>query len=196
MSSLANFVAHYKPINMYYNMILTLSLSLLLWSCQASDSNKTEPTTTRSADAGPAKTYEAGVNLSPLNDEGPVKWSFGVKSLGNDTYELVFQADIDKGWYVYSQFLESADGPVATSFNFESKNVQLDGKCAEEGDKVEGFDEIFAMNISKFKNRAIFRQKAKITDKSQPVTGYLTFMTCDNEKCLPPQDIEFSITVQ
>ena len=47
------------------------------------------------------------------------------------------------------------------------------------------------MVVSKFYTKAKFIQKVKIKDKVSPVSGYLTFMTCDDTRCLPPTDIDF-----
>ena len=33
----------------------------------------------------------------------PVHWEQEIKSLGNNEYELIFKATIDKGWSIYSQ---------------------------------------------------------------------------------------------
>ncbi|MBK8701637.1 MAG: thioredoxin family protein [Saprospiraceae bacterium] len=50
--------------------------------------------------------------------------------------------------------------------------------------------------VVKFLDKApfIIKQKVKVTDSTKPVVGYLTFMTCDNNKCLPPEDVEFSLS--
>lgn len=122
----------------------------------------------------------------------PVKWTFEKESLGNNEYNLVFNANIDDGWYVYSQFLDP-DGPIPTSFTYEKNSgVTILGKISENGDKVkEGFDKLFEMNIKKFGHGAKFIQKVKVLDGAS-IAGYLEFMTCDDEKCLPPEYVEFS----
>ena len=49
----------------------------------------------------------------------PVKWSFSKSDLGNDEFEFVFKATIEKKWHLYSQFVPEGDGmPVKTSFYF------------------------------------------------------------------------------
>ncbi len=121
----------------------------------------------------------------------PVKWSYEAKKVTDDEYDLVFTAHIESGWYVYSQYLESNDGPIPTSFNFEgNSNVELVGKTKEEGHKYEGYDELFAMNIVKFNGEPTFTQRVKVKSPTT-LTGYLEFMTCDNEKCLPPAEVDF-----
>ena len=62
----------------------------------------------------------------------PVKWSFAMKDAGKGEFDIVMTGTIDEGWYTYSQFLESDEGPVATTVNFqEGPHFQLIGKAKE-----------------------------------------------------------------
>jgi thiol:disulfide interchange protein len=125
--------------------------------------------------------------------QNPVKWSYNAIDAGSGQCDLVFTATIDDGWYTYSQFLESEDGPVATSFTFKpGAHYQLVGKAAEGGEKFTLFDKVFEMNLTKFKHKATFTQRVKVLDASKPVDGYVSFMVCNDEMCLPPKDIDFS----
>ncbi len=122
----------------------------------------------------------------------PVKWSMTQQKVGGNEFEISFTADIEEGWNVYSQYLESEDGPIPTSFNYdEGDHFELVGKNVEEGFKKEGHDEVFDMNLVKFYKKVTFTQRLKILDASKPVKGYLEFMTCDDERCLPPAEKEF-----
>jgi thiol:disulfide interchange protein DsbD len=127
----------------------------------------------------------------------PVKWSFSAEHVQGDEYDLLFTANIESGWYVYSMYLPSEDGPVATAITLESKHQKSVGKATESTSKPEykksGHDETFNMTLTKYKHDATYVQRVKCTDLSKPVTGYLTFMTCNDDRCLPPTDPEFSI---
>ena len=127
----------------------------------------------------------------------PVKWVTTHEQTADGEFNLIFTAAIDDGWSIYSQYLESDDGPVRTTFEFEKEaGYNLVGKNVETGDKKEGFDELFDMNVIKFYNKAIFTQKIKITDYSKPIIGYFEFMTCDATKCLPPDMVDFEFTLE
>jgi thiol:disulfide interchange protein DsbD len=131
-----------------------------------------------------------------LGAQTPVTWTFEQKHLSGDEFELTYTASVQEGWYIYSQYLPSEDGPVATSFTYDSKNFQAIGKNVESGNKIEGYDDLFDMNIIKFKGpKVLFKQKVKVTDYSKPIVGYLTFMTCDKSRCLPPTDVDFSFKI-
>ncbi len=127
----------------------------------------------------------------------PVEWTWKSKHLGANEFELIYTADIDDGWAVYSQYLESDDGPVKTSFEYDKgSHFELLGKNVETGNKKESFDQVFQMNLIKFKKKGIFTQKIKVSDYSKPITGYLTFMTCDDTRCLPPTDVDFDFKLE
>ncbi len=127
-----------------------------------------------------------------LVSQNPVKWAFTSKDAGNGAYDLIFTATIDEGWNTYSQFLESEDGPVPTSITFEEgKHFKLNGKAKESGNKFTKYDNVFGMNLTKFAGKAIFTQRVDVTDASLPITGYVTFMVCNDEMCLPPKDADF-----
>ncbi|BDS13953.1 protein-disulfide reductase DsbD family protein [Aureispira anguillae] len=135
------------------------------------------------------------VSFNLLGQDSPVKYTWEAKALGENEYELVFKAKIQDGWYTYSQYLESEDGPIATSINFESNNETKVGKATEKTSKpaykVSGFDEMFDMNITKYKKNLEIKQKIKVTDPNKKVSGYLEYMTCDDTKCMPPTAVEF-----
>ncbi len=123
----------------------------------------------------------------------PVKWSTAYKQVGDHEFDLVFTATIDDGWVIYSQYLSSDEGPIPTSFHFEKgDHFELVGKNKESGNRKEAFDKVFQMNLAKFSKKAIFTQRVRIKDYSKPVKGYLEFMTCDDERCLPPTEEDFN----
>lgn len=128
-------------------------------------------------------------------DLDPVKWTFDSNQVGPDTYELIFMANFDEPWVVYSVD-NNGEGPVPTSINFTSKNIELIGKAKEKGTRVEKEDKLFGVNVIKFEGDQpyVIKQKVKLKDMSQPITGYVEFMTCDNDVCLPPKDVDFSFT--
>lgn len=173
----------------YLIFFFCLSANVLLISCggetatqEATADETTIELTTTDSHAAPKK---SGILE-------PVKWTFAAKSLGDDMYELNMVANLDENWAIYSQ--HTADGgPVPTSFEFESDNFEAIGEVEEKGKKKEGPDPLFDnLNVIKFVEGPVtFTQKVKVTDSSKPITGYLTFMTCDNARCLPPTDVDF-----
>ncbi len=126
--------------------------------------------------------------------QSPVKWSFSKEKISDSEYTLVFKADIKAGWYTYSLYTED-NGPIPTSITFENQDgIELLGKAVESGDKKEGVDPLFDAFVIKYSSKKAFiiKQKIKVKDASKPTSGYLTYMTCDDQTCLPPKDVDFS----
>lgn len=126
----------------------------------------------------------------------PVKWYYKAEKLAEGEYDLVFTAHIQPGWYVYSRFLSSDEGPIPTSFYFdENEAVSLVGQVEENGHRHEGYDDLFAMQIVKYSDKPTFTQRVLMKSPTQ-LTGYLEFMTCDEERCLPPAEVPFSFILK
>lgn len=126
----------------------------------------------------------------------PVSWSAKWEAVSATEYDLIFTAEIDPGWNIYSQYLESDDGPIATQLNFTSPSgLERLGEPAETGTIKEGYDEIFEMNVTKLFDKAVITQRVQLTDLPQVIEGYITYMVCDKEQCLPPTDYEFSLNI-
>ncbi|MEL6925114.1 MAG: protein-disulfide reductase DsbD domain-containing protein [Bacteroidota bacterium] len=126
----------------------------------------------------------------------PVKWTFDAEKTAANEYDITFTADAESGWYVYSQFLEDG-GPIPTSFNFDdNQGVELVGKAREIGKKKEGFDKLFEMKVISFSGKTKFVQKIKTPAGATSVKGFLEFMTCNGETCLPPTEVTFNIPLQ
>ncbi len=123
----------------------------------------------------------------------PVTWDFEIKELESGKYEVKLNANLEEGWYIYSANLPSDEGPIPTSISFSSPdNIATIGKVIEEGKKVEGFDELFGMNVIKFSSNVSFSQKISAKELEY-LKGNVRFMTCDQHKCLPPKQIPFEL---
>ncbi len=124
----------------------------------------------------------------------PVKWSFDAEKISDDEYELIFTAEIEDGWTVYSQYTND-EGPVPTEITFETEGIERIGEGKETGKKKEGLDPYFDVNVIKFLDQEPFviRQKVKVPLNAPSVSGFITSMSCDATKCLPPTDFDFDI---
>lgn len=128
--------------------------------------------------------------------ENPVTWSFATKHIEGSKYLIIFKADIKKDWVVYSQHIEDG-GPIPTGFYFdENSEIEFIGKVEEKSESQTEMDNLFEMEVTKFKNQAVFEQTIELKDKTAQVGGELEYMTCDGNRCLPPTTIDFNIKVE
>lgn len=130
-----------------------------------------------------------------LHAQSPVEWIVEGTRIKKGEYRLYITAKIQDGWAIYSQFIDEG-GPVATSFDYRlPAGVTLSGKTEEESDhRIEGKDEIFEMEIVKFKEQVVFKQTLSSTVTRPTIQGTITFMCCDSEQCLPPKEVPFTFT--
>jgi DsbC/DsbD-like thiol-disulfide interchange protein len=124
--------------------------------------------------------------------EAPVKWSYASKKISSTEAVVFLKATMQKGWHIYSLNVE--DGPIKTSFDFSpSKEYSLIGKPSEPK-PISHYDKNFKINVTYFENTVIFQQKIKLkSPKASVIKGKLEYETCNDIKCLPPEDLDFSI---
>ena len=125
----------------------------------------------------------------------PVTWSFKSEKTADSSYEIVMTAAIDDTWHLYAMDLPEG-GPIATSFTFEpSQAYILEGKPVAVNEPEVKFDNSFGMDIGMHSGNTEFRQKITVKELPVTVTGYVTFMSCDDSQCLPPRDVEFTVAI-
>ncbi len=123
----------------------------------------------------------------------PVKWSYSSEKINDKELDLLITAKIEKGWHLYSQFIEEG-GPIPTSFKFNpSAAYKLIGKVTESPKPITAFDKNFNMEIAWHKDQAVFKQRISLNKPAAAVTGVLEFMVCDDQRCLPPAEVEFEV---
>ena len=115
----------------------------------------------------------------------PVDWSYEVQKEDGNTAFLVFKADIDPDWHLYSQNFPEG-GPIRTSFNFEeSSDYKLVGETSESPEPVSEFDETFGVQVKYFSGQATFKQEIEVqSQQSFDITGNIEYQVCQEEKCV------------
>ena len=105
----------------------------------------------------------------------PVKWSFSSERISDTEFDLIFRAEIDNNWHLYSQDIPMS--PPATNFNFDQgAGYELVGKTIEESEVIEEYDSNFEMVLKFFAFEAVFKQRVKLlSDTPVKVKGYLEF---------------------
>lgn len=120
----------------------------------------------------------------------PVKWTTSVEKLSDTEYNLISTATIDSGWHLYSQNIKKG-GPIPTSFTYANtdNSYEIVGKTSEE-EGITNDDPIYKMKIKYFSDKAVFKQKIKLTKEVNSVEGAVRFMVCDDTQCLSPKEVD------
>jgi len=127
----------------------------------------------------------------------PVKWSFNVKYTSQNEAVLYFNAALDKNWHIYSLKIDG-DGPVPTTITLaNSPNYSLKSAVIEFTKPVVKYDSSFQIKVGSFDKKAVFLAPIKIhSSKDFKITGTVEYMTCNDGMCLPPELVDFSISVK
>lgn len=151
---------------------------------------------------------------NPTLEEGPVKWTFSTQKIDDSTAYFIAEVKIDKGWVVYGDAPFSIvdegiptivvdggngkvgncsiDGPVCLEFVFEDGKEMLEGGVSASKNAIIAYDQVFAMKVKKMDGKIQFKQKIKNTS-NQKLEGYVNYMACNSEKCIPPKNVDFSV---
>jgi thiol:disulfide interchange protein DsbD len=124
----------------------------------------------------------------------PVTFRTELNKVSDDVAEIVFTADIDPGWHIYSTDLDDG-GPIAASFNIDKvTGAHVDGKLLPVGNEQTVFDKLFDMEVRYFERTAKFVQRIRLEGGQYRIEGYLEYAACNDENCLPPSDVPFMFT--
>ncbi len=128
----------------------------------------------------------------------PEKWKFNYHQDG-DEVTLTFTVTLDKGWHIYSHFIKDG-GPIPTSLVIDGSakgKYRLVGHFEEHGAPVEIFDHTFNMQVKYYENKVTFKQRLEVkSEEDFTLKGYLEYMLCNDENCLPPTEYDFEIPVK
>jgi len=133
------------------------------------------------------------LSISLSAQRNPVTWDGVAKKVTEGQYEVKISANIQSGWYVYAQKLDSDMGPVPTSLEFEGGEAV--GEAIESGNRKEGMDKAFGMNVVKYLDNVTFTQMISVSSGTAEVKCTVNFMTCNGEMCLPPKNVEVLVVL-
>ncbi|MDH5476442.1 MAG: thioredoxin family protein [Cyclobacteriaceae bacterium] len=123
----------------------------------------------------------------------PALWSYDVSVRTieeGDEVDLIFNAEIDNDWYLYSTDFDPDCGPTVTTFTFnQDPSYQLVGELKPIGAKKK-FDETFECDYTYFRESAQFIQRIKIRSTDLNITGTYEYQVCTdiNGMCIAFDD--------
>ena len=125
--------------------------------------------------------------------ETPVKWKYSTSAKEakvGQTIELIFTAEIQEGWHMFSSDFSPDLGPIVATFSFEKHpSYSLEGKIKPSKPKKK-FDDIFGGDYTYFEKVGIFKQKVKLLQHNPIIVGEFKGQACTNDdgKCVPLND--------
>lgn len=136
------------------------------------------------------------LSLILCKGQEPVKWNFSAKKIADKTYEVRLTATVQSPWHIYSQKTPDG-GPLPTKIIY-NKNplVKVEGEAKEKGKIITKFEEVFEVNVKYFDGNVSFVQAIKLKSNVKTIiSGTIEFMACNDEQCLPPATVPFTISL-
>ena len=97
--------------------------------------------------------------------EDPIIIETSVKKISDTEYDIIFSAELYKGWYLYSQHNpEDASLPLEITIKEGEAGYKLIGKAAEK-DTFKKYSETWEKEEIVFKDKAIITQRIQLTNK-------------------------------
>ncbi|MEO8086464.1 MAG: protein-disulfide reductase DsbD domain-containing protein [Bacteroidota bacterium] len=132
------------------------------------------------------------VNCSLAQTQDAVKWNYSVEQTNSTEATLVFKANIDEGWHIYSQFTPDG-GPLPTVFTIaENGCFTVDGKVSEPAAHRE-FDKTFGVDVLTLEGKPTFVQKIKLKEGDCIIKGRVDGQVCKDVCIMFGADFTFNI---
>ena len=97
-----------------------------------------------------------------LHGQEPVIWSNSIEKISENKYKLIFDAKIEKGWYLYST-KKIKDGPVPTSFNYALDSTKIIFKdVISKRRPNEEYDKFFEIDLEFLKKILVLNKILKL----------------------------------
>jgi DsbC/DsbD-like thiol-disulfide interchange protein len=123
--------------------------------------------------------------------EDPTSWKYEVKHVSGDTYDIIFELQLNEGWHIWSMTPGGDGYEIPPSFTFDKlAGAELDGKVTEEGNAVTTNMEGVDNKVTYFSGKVTYVQHVKVTGKGK-ITGQHEYQVCNDRMCLPPRTKEF-----
>lgn len=132
--------------------------------------------------------------LSAQDFKEPVTWSYSVSKINDVEYDLIFNANIDKDWHVYSQFTpEGGALPTEITFISSGEDFELVGNATESITHTE-YSEIFEVDEVFFKDTATITQRIKLLKSDiNAIQGNIFYQACIDKCISRDEDFVFSL---
>jgi thiol:disulfide interchange protein DsbD len=132
----------------------------------------------------------------------PVTWTGKTEKLSETEFNLIFNAEIENHWHLYSQTMPIGDDiitPIPTDFIYDSlsqvNNYKLIGKTLE-SPYITAYDKVFEMDLNYFDTKATFTQKIEVLNPDlKSIEVQIDFQACDDKSCIyQSKKVTFDLT--
>ncbi|MGN0228995.1 MAG: cytochrome c biogenesis protein CcdA [Muribaculaceae bacterium] len=119
-----------------------------------------------------------------------VSWTSSQKMTSDTEGVMKFTATIEPGYHMYDMTI--TDGPTPLSFNWTKLDgVKLVGAPTPSKAPIKQYDDTFGIDLSWWTETVTLTQKFVATKENFVIEGYIKYMLCNDENCIPPTNEDF-----
>ncbi len=139
--------------------------------------------------------FTAVAQLGQQKIVNPLKWHTSVEKTGDDTYNLIFEADIEDGWHLYSQFNDPRGSlPIEFEWLDAKGNYEVIGK-AKEINTHKAYNKVFKVTETFFSKHAKLIQPVKVLKKDLKKIAVTLYGQACKESCIQiKENFTFDLT--
>ncbi len=140
----------------------------------------------------------SGAQTKPIKLSDPTNWSYEVKKVSGNEYELIFHVSLNEGWHIWA-LKPGGDGSlISPSFTLDkNEKVDIIGGVMEKGKSetvnMEGIDGIDG-KVTYLTGKIDYVQKIRAKAGTK-IAGSHEYQVCNNEYCLPPKKKAFTFEI-
>ena len=125
----------------------------------------------------------------------PVQWTIAAERIDDRTYDVILTAELDAGWTLYTQENSDESGLLPIVFRYDETGLTLVGTTQREaGTYKRAYDHIWDAEVGKIvAGPARWRQRLTVEPGTEQFSGVIEYMTCDDEQCLPPDFVDYTV---
>jgi thiol:disulfide interchange protein DsbD len=128
--------------------------------------------------------------------QNPVHWSYGLKKLSGNVFEVHILARIDSGWHIYAQKQSPDAVAVPTHLTLEKvPGLTIIGKPVELGKKEKYTLAEVGITNMEYANKVDFVQKVVLKPGLKEIKGRISWQACTHKMCLQEQSLSLTVPV-
>jgi thiol:disulfide interchange protein DsbD len=128
---------------------------------------------------------------SKSSDDAVVQWSYKVMARPGNSYELQATATIKEGYHIWALDAGGDGSLIATAFDTKDDNIKWQDGWRENAKPQEHTYEFIEGAVRYFEHTVTFSRIFTVAGSAKAISGTVTFQTCNDRMCLPPETTGF-----
>lgn len=130
-------------------------------------------------------------------DDKPVNWKVEAKKVGENQFQISAEAKMKDGFHIWALNAGGDGSLINTNIDLTSKGITWNDHTwnASKRPKSERYEYIDGA-VNYFERSVTFTRNFTVKAGVNKVEGQITYQTCNEMMCYPPQDIPFSLELK